>query len=135
MVVDDRVSFVFREVCPKDFYWFTLLDNDYSELTAAHKTLLIISLLSSEGEALLDRIPAKSLSPIIHWMNKNLLEERIMPLDQWLTTAFHLQKQRWDESISWLETQPMSKVLLMMSIQGKFNQDQEREMKKGRRKK
>ena len=135
MVVDNRVALVLREVCPKDFYWFTLLDNDYSELTDTHKTLLILSLLSSEGETVLDRIPSNCIPPLIFWMNKNLLEERLMPLEQWLTTAFHLQKQRWDESISWLETQPMSKVILMMNIQGKFNQDQEREMKKGRRKK
>ena len=96
--------------------------------------LLIIAMLSGEGEDVLHRIPKKSLSPLVWWAAKNLIEERVMSLENWLTTAFHLQKQRWDESISWLETQPMSKVILMMNIQGKFNQEQEREMKKGRRK-
>ena len=123
-----------RELCPQDFYWFAVVDNDYPNMTQTHKTLLIIAMLSEEGEELLDRIPANSVAPLLWWINKNLLEERLMSLENWLTTAFHLQKQRWDESISWLETQPMSKILLMMNIQSKFNQEQEREMKKGRKK-
>ena len=48
--------------------------------------------------------------------------------------AFHLCKQRWDDSIDYLERQPMSKVLLMMRIQSTFNEKQEREMKKSARK-
>jgi|TARA_R110002012_G_scaffold107064_1_gene248677 hypothetical protein len=123
-----------REVIPKDFYWFALLENDYAHLSDAHRTLLILALLSQEGESVLDRIPNKSLTAITWWLGKNLLEEKVMPLDQWLTTAFHLQKQRWDDSIDWLEVQPMSKILLMISIQSKFNQEQERQMKKGKRK-
>ena len=134
MVVDTVTSITFREICPKDFYWFTLVENDYPDLTETHKMLLIIAMLSGEGEDVLHRIPKKSLGPLVWWAAKNLIEERVMSLENWLTTAFHLQKQRWDESISWLETQPMSKVILMMNIQGKFNQEQEREMKKGRRK-
>ena len=81
------------------------------------------------------KIPCSCVAPALWWMSKNLLEERIMKLDSWLTTAFHLQKQRWDASIDWLEQQPMSKVLLMITIQSKFGEDQERKMKqKGRKK-
>ena len=58
-----------------------------------------------------------------------------MTVTSWLETAFHLQKQRWDDSIDWLEQQPMSKILLMTSVQGKFCEEQEREMKKSQRKK
>ena len=57
-----------------------------------------------------------------------------MKLDKWLEMAFHLCKQRWDDSIDYLERQPMSKILLMMRIQGNFNEKQEREMKKSARK-
>jgi hypothetical protein len=134
VVVDKVTSITFREICPKDFYWFTLIENDYPDITELHKMLLILAMLSEEGEVVLDRIPRKSLDPLVWWAAKNLIEERVMSLEGWLTTAFHLQKQRWDESISWLETQPMSKVILMINIQSKFNQEQEREMKKGRRK-
>ena len=134
MRVDGGAPIVFRELCPQDFYWFAVVDNDYPDITDTHKTLLIIAMLSNEGEAVLDRIFASSVPALVWWVNKNLLEERLMTLDGWLTTAFHLQKQRWDESINWLETQPMSKIILMMNIQSKFNQEQEREMKKGRKK-
>ena len=124
-----------REVQPRDFYWFTLVENDYKHLGDTCITLLILALLSEEGESVLDRIPRRSLGALLWWMTKNLLEERVMPLDSWLTTAFHLQKQRWDASIDWLETQPMSKIILMIDIQGKFNQEQERQMKqKGKKK-
>jgi hypothetical protein len=58
-----------------------------------------------------------------------------MPLEQWLTTAFHLCKQRWDSSIDWLESQPVPKVLLMIDIVNAHVKAQEAEMKKAARKK
>ena len=134
MVIDGVAHATFREICPRDFYWFNLVENDYPDMSESHKLLLILAMLSNEGESVLDRIPRRSVGPLIWWSSKNLIEERVMTLESWLTTAFHLQKQRWDASIDWLEEQPMSKVILMMNIQGKFNQDQEREMKKGRKK-
>ena len=81
------------------------------------------------------KIPARCLQPIIWWMSKNLLEERIMKLDSWLSTAFHLQKERWDSSIEWLEQQPMPKILLMINIQSKFAEEQSRKMKQSGKKK
>lgn len=83
---------------------------------------------------MLNLIPASSIGPLVKWMTKELIEERIMKVDKWLEMAFHLCKQRWDESIEWIEQQPMSKVLLMMRIQSQFNEKQEREMKKSSRK-
>ena len=97
--------------------------------------LLLLALLTDENEAVLDKIPKSCLAPLFHWMGKELLEERVMKVDAWLEMAFHLCKQRWDDSIDWLETQPMSKILLMARLQGKFNEQQNREMKKSARKK
>ena len=94
----------------------------------------MIVLLCDEDEAILDLIPASTIGPLAAWMMKELVEERIMKVDKWLEMAFHLCKQRWDESIEWIEQQPMSKVLLMMRIQSQFNEKQEREMKKSSRK-
>ena len=92
-------------------------------------------MLMNVEETELLKIPVTCLQPALWWMTKNLLEERVMKLDSWLTTAFHLQKQRWDSSIDWLEMQPMSKILLMIKIQGDFGEEQERKMKqKGKRK-
>ena len=96
--------------------------------------LLLIALLSDEDESILDQIPGYCVHPLAEWMGKELIEERVMKVDDWLEMAFHLCKQRWDSSIDWLEQQPMSKVMLMMRIQSGFNEKQEREMKKSSRK-
>ncbi len=82
----------------------------------------------------LERLPASTLNPLIDWASKTIFEGVIMPVDKWLELAFHLQKQRWDSSIDWLEQQPMSKILLMNRIQGKFVEEQNREMKRSSRK-
>ena len=96
--------------------------------------LLSLALLL-DGEEHLDDIPCAVLPPLLNWMAQTLLQERVMTVTSWLETAFHLQKQRWDDSIDWLEQQPMSKIMLMTSVQGKFCEEQEREMKKGQRRK
>ena len=132
--MDQRFTITMREVCPRDFYWFSLIENDFKDFSPKGVTLLLIALLSDEDESVLDQIPASSINPLISWMSKELIEERIMKLDKWLEMAFHLCKQRWDDSIDYLERQPMSRYLLMMRIQGNFNEKQEREMKKSARK-
>jgi len=124
-----------REIRPKDFYWFAVVENDYPDLSESHRTLLILVMLLEANEEDLMKIPARCLQPIIWWMSKNLLEERIMKLDSWLSTAFHLQKERWDSSIEWLEQQPMPKILLMINIQSKFAEEQSRKMKQSGKKK
>lgn len=96
--------------------------------------ILLIALLTDEDERVLDLIPQRCIGPLVSWMSKELIEERIMKVEDWLEMAFHLCKQRWDDSIDWLELQPMSKVLLMARLQGKFNEQQNREMKKNSRK-
>ena len=95
--------------------------------------MLILALLLDEDELVLDSIPSKHIGPLIVWMMENLITEKVMKVEQWLEFAFHMCKQRWDDSIDWLETQPMSKILLMGRVQTKFVQEQNREMKKGRR--
>ena len=94
----------------------------------------MVVLLLDEEEDALDNIPGSAIAPLMPWAMKELIEERIMTIEQWLEMAFHLCKQRWDDSIEWLETQPMSKILLMARVQNKFNEEQNREMKKSSRK-
>ena len=69
------------------------------------------------------------------WIEANLLKEKLMELTDWYELAFHLQKQRWTETTDWMEQQPMSKVLLMMNVQSKFNEEQNAAMKRNSRKK
>ena len=80
-------------------------------------------------------VPKADVGVLVWWMTANLLDEKIMKLDQWYETAFHLCKQRFDMTMDWMEQQPVPKILLMTQVATKFAKEQEREMKKARRKK
>jgi len=58
----------------------------------------------------------------------------VMKLEQWLEMAFHFCKQRWDQSIDWLEDQPVSKILLMAKILSDFAEKSNNETKRASRK-
>lgn len=111
-----------------------MLENDFPDLSATTTSLLILCLLTDQDEEILDRIPAKCVAPLVTWMMPELVQERVMKVEQWIETAFHLCKQRYDESIDWMEKQPMSKILLMIRVMNGFNEEQNREMKKAGRK-
>jgi hypothetical protein len=64
-----------------------------------------------------------------------LLNESIFSVESWLEVAFHLNKQRWDSGIDWLENQPMSKIKAMIEVNKKVAEQQESQIKKARRKK
>ena len=121
-----------REVCPRDFYWFSLVENDYPDIPPGLFNLLLILILTDADEDTheLDKIPAGCLAPLSSWMMKELVAERIMKVEQWMEMSFHLCKQRWDDTTEWLESQPMSKILLMSRVVSKFVAEQNREMKK-----
>ena len=72
---------------------------------------------------------------IIKWGADTLLDQTVLTVENWLEVAFHLCKQRWDSSIDWLETQPMSKINAMINILKTFAEDQEKEMKKNAKRK
>jgi hypothetical protein len=46
-----------------------------------------------------------------------------------------LCKQRWDQSLDWLEAQPISKILTMIQIVKNYAEEQEKQMKKSAKKK
>lgn len=123
-----------REICPRDFYWFALVENDFPDLNPTILGLLIFVTLLDEDEDILDFVPGRHIAPIIHWMMNELIAEKVMKVDAWLEMAFHLCKQRWDDTVEWMEDQPMSKILLMGRVQTKFVEAQNREMKKARKK-
>ena len=82
-----------------------------------------------------DESTIKQTRQVLKWVTENLLDKTIMSLENWLEVAYHLCKQRWDDSIEWLETQPMSKINLMIQIVKQHAEDQEKAMKKAARKK
>lgn len=65
-------------------------------------------------------LPYKVFSRLIRALFDNCLKDKVMTPNQWLETAFHLCKQRWDQSVDWMETLPMSKVVAMLEIQAQF---------------
>lgn len=137
VVVDNRVHLTLREICPRDFYWFSLVENDFPDLSSTLSSLLILVMLLDldEESELIRLIPCRCIAPLTDWMMKELINEKVMKVDQWLEIAFHLCKQRWDDTVEWLETQPMSKIMLMSQVVTKFVAEQNREMKKASKKK
>jgi hypothetical protein len=124
-----------RELRPKDYYFFSLINNDYPDITQTHLILLIICRLAGMQEENLSMIPARFIKPLSEWLGPNILTEKVMTVEQWLEMAFHLCKQRWDSSVEWLEQQPVSKILLMAKLQFNFATKQNEEMKRAARKK
>ena len=125
---------ILRELCPKDFYWFATVENDFPDLSPSVSGLLTLLLLLDGREEDLELIPKRVVSALSWWIGPNLLNEKLMKLDQWYEVAFHLCKQRFDMTMDWMEDQPVPKILLMIQILTKHAKEQEREMRKARRK-
>jgi hypothetical protein len=126
--VPNGPMFHFREVAPKDFYLAQILRQaDRSQLEMVERLLL--------NPETLDEATSQQTRMALKWVIENLLDKTILTVENWLEVAYHLCKQRWDSSIDWLETQPMSKINLMIDIIKRHNEEQEKEMKKNARKK
>ncbi len=118
----------FREVTPKDFYLAQILrQGDKGQFE-----LILRLFLNPE---VLDEITSGQFRHVVKWMGETLLDQTILTVENWLEVAYHLCKQRWDSSIDWLESQPMSKIQTMIEIVKKHAEDQDKEMKKNSRKK
>ena len=121
----------FRDLTPKDFYFIQILQNEGTD--DAEMAIAVVS------RVLLDEISLEQLSihetrKAFEWAMENVLREKIMTVENWLQTAFHLCKQRWDSSIEWMETLPVPKILLMIEILNQHIKAQEAEMKKSAKK-
>lgn len=128
MTIPDGPTFHFREVIPKDFYLAQVLRQaERSQLELIERIIV--------NDHVLDEATATQTRQVIKWAIETLLDKTILTLENWLEVAYHLCKQRWDDSIEWLETQPMSKINLMIEIVKKHAEEQEKEMKKNARKK
>lgn len=128
MTVPQGPTFHFREITPRDFYLAQILrQSDRSQLDLIARLLV--------DDSILDIATAKDTRKVIQWAINTLVDNSVLTVENWLEVAYHLCKQRWDQSIEWLETQPMSKINLMIDIVKKHAEEQEKEMKKNARKK
>ena len=121
--------FHFREVTPKDFYFAQVLRAKENP----NFTPLVLRLLLNDE--VLDFAPATALRAALKWVGENLLAEKLLTVENWMEISFHLCKQRWDSSMDWLETQPMSKVMMMIDILQKHVERENSESKKAVRRK
>jgi len=120
--------FHFREVTPKDFYFAQILrQTGRSQLELIERLLL--------NPDILDEASSTQTRKAVEWATENLLDKTILSVENWLEVAYHLCKQRWDSSVDWLETQPMSKINAMIEVVKKHAEEQEKEMKKSARRK
>lgn len=128
MTVSNGPTFHFREITPKDFYLAQVLRQaDKGQLELIERLIV--------DQAVLDKATASQARQAIRWVTSNLLDKTVLTLENWLEISYHLCKQRWDSSVEWLETQPMSKINLMIDIVKRHAEEQEKQMKKRSRKK
>lgn len=126
--VSDGPTFHFREICPKDFYFAQILrQSKKSQIDLVERLLL--------DKTVLDHCSSQQTRQVFTWAATTLLESSIFTVENWLELAYHLCKQRWDQSVDWLESQPMSKIQAMVEIVKKHADEQEKEMKKNRKRK
>lgn len=83
----------------------------------------------------LDSCTVSQARSVFSWIGESLLNNTVLTVENWLEIAYHLCKQRWDSSVDWLETQPMSKINAMIDVVKRHAEEQEKEMKKAARKK
>lgn len=127
MWVNGRGPIHFRDLTPKDFYYVQILQNE--KLPESEIAIAVLS------RVLLDEAPLEQLSigetrKAFEWAMENVLSAKVMSVEGWLQTAFHLCKQRWDSSIEWMETLPVPKILLMVEILNQHVKAEEAAMKK-----
>ena len=117
-----------RELRPSDFTYLQILRSSNKSSTKILGRLIL-------NPEVLEKVNSKDFRSFAKWASTNIFEENIFSVESWLEVAFHLNKQRWDSGVDWLEQQPMSKIKTMLSINKKVAEQQESEMKKARGKK
>lgn len=109
MKVGDWGTVHIREITPKDFYLAQILRAKEASLMPLVKRLIF-------NIEVVNDFPGPVFKKFMNWVIENILEENVLTVDNWLEISFHLCKQRWDQSMDWLETQPMSKIRAMIDI-------------------
>ena len=116
-----------REICPKDFYLAQVVRQQERSVFEIIQRLIL-------NDEVLETASIREARAMINWAVETLVDKNVLTVENWLQVAYNLCKQRWDSSIDWLETQPMSKIHTMIQIVQQHVEDQEKEAKKAARK-
>jgi hypothetical protein len=128
--VNGRGPVRFRDLTPKDFYFIQVLQNE--KLSDSDVAIAMVTRVLLEEESL-EWLSVHETRKAFEWVAENVLASRVMTVESWLQTAFHLCKQRWDASIEWMETLPVPKILLMIEILNQHIKAEEAAMKKSKK--
>ena len=129
--MNERGPVHFRDLTPKDFYYIQVLQNE--KLPDSEVAIAMVTRVLLEEESL-EQLSVFETRKAFEWVAENVLAARVMTVESWLQTAFHLCKQRWDSSIEWMETLPVPKILLMVEILNQHVKAEEAAMKKSSKK-
>lgn len=111
---------MFRDLTPKDFYYMAALDEEQLNLSDLEKSVLLMGSMCLSPQEL-PLLPMWQFNLVSQKFVSSVMNEKIMSLEAWLETGFHLCKNRWGSDLDWLEEQPMSKIVTMMNIQAENN--------------
>ena len=125
MKVESNESVHIRDIAPKDFLFARILQD------RGEGALKLMSRLIYNPESL-ESMPASDFRVLTEWIASNIMEESILSPESWMEIAFHLNKQRWDGGIDWLEVQPMTRIKRMIEINQKIAEEQRDEIKNSR---
>ena len=128
--MNERGPVRFRDLTPKDFYFIQVLQNE--KLSDSDVAIAMVTRVLLEEEPL-ELLSVFETRKTFEWVAENVLASRVMTVESWLQTAFHLCKQRWDASIEWMETLPVPKILLMIEILNQHIKAEEAAMKKSKK--
>ena len=122
----DGLVFHLREVRPKDFYFAHILRQRERSMFELVERLI-------QNSEVLELATVPQTRSMIDWVATNILEKNILTVENWLEIGFHLCKQRWNDSLDWLELQPMSKIQTMIEVVKNHVEDVESAQKKAAR--
>ena len=122
----DGLVFHLREVRPKDFYFAQILRQRERSMFELVERLI-------QNSEVLELATVPQTQSMIDWVATNILEKNILTVENWLEIGFHLCKQRWNDSLDWLELQPMSKIQTMIEVVKNHVEDVESAQKKAAR--
>jgi len=123
----NKVVFHLRELCPNDFYLAQVVRQQEKSVFEIIQRLIL-------NDEVLETASIRETRAMINWAVETLVDKNVLTVENWLQVAYNLCKQRWDSSIDWLETQPMSKIHTMIQIVQQHVEEQEKEAKKAARK-
>lgn len=123
-----------RDIIPKDFYhlqiWRESLNEDSSNELALNVLELVLLSPKTKKRSFLLSLDVTDWMDLCGWLGEELLKDKNFTVEDWMETSFYLMKERWDSSMEWLETQPVSKIMYMIEIQTKHGKRVEQAMKR-----